>query len=603
MPDLYKNLQQYFGYDTFRPLQEEIVQDVLNNKHVFVLMPTGGGKSLCYQLPSIVLKGTTVVISPLISLMKDQVDALNLSGITAAYLNSSLTAKEQKEVVKKLEANEISLLYVAPERLAQPGFIDKLKELDINFFAIDEAHCISQWGHDFRPEYRQLKSLRRHFPDKAIIALTATATPRVKSDIIKELQIPDAKTYQASFVRPNLSYKIIPKQKPFDQTLAYIKSRTTGEAGIIYCQSRKKVESVAQRLEAEGIRALPYHAGLNDETRQRNQERFLREDVDVIVATVAFGMGINKSNVRYIIHYDLPQSLEHYYQETGRAGRDGLPSECLFLYSVADKYSYERFILEKQSEEEQLIAKAQLQRVVDYATSRICRRNLLLQYFAEEAKETKCTSCDNCMNPQETIDGTILAQKILSCVYRVKERFGLAHIAGILTGSQAEKITQYNHDKLSTYGIITDYSAQDVKMFIYELLQLGYLQQSKDQYGLLALTTKSKALLLGQEKIVLTKPMVIQKTVAREKRESYDDYNMNSQLFNRLRSVRKKLADENNVPPYIVFSDATLKEMATTIPLSINQFAQIKGVGAQKLEQYGEVFIGTIKAFVAEKVK
>ncbi|MBA3724149.1 MAG: DNA helicase RecQ [Candidatus Levybacteria bacterium] len=601
MDTVQQTLQQYFGYDTFRPLQGEIIQDVLDQKHVFVLMPTGGGKSLCYQLPSVVMNGTTIVISPLISLMKDQVDALNLNGIKAAYLNSSLTASEQRDVLSRLESGKISLLYVAPERLAQPGFIDKLKELDINFFAIDEAHCISQWGHDFRPEYRQLKTLRKHFPDKSIIALTATATPRVKSDIIKELQIHDAKTYQASFVRPNLSYKIIPKQKPFDQTLAYIKSRTIGEAGIIYCQSRKKVASVAERLEAEGIRALPYHAGLPDQTRQKNQERFLREDVDVIVATVAFGMGINKSNVRYVIHYDLPQSLEHYYQETGRAGRDGLPSECLFLYSIADKYSYERFILEKQSEEEQLIAKAQLQRVVDYATSRICRRNLLLQYFAEETKETKCASCDNCLSPQETIDGTVLAQKILSCVYRVKERFGLAHIAGILTGSQQQKIIQYQHDKLSTYGIITDYSAQDVKMFIYELLQLGYLQQSKDQYGLLALTAKSKALLLGQETIVLTKPM-IQKTVAKEKRDSYDDYNMNSQLFNRLRSIRKKLADEKNVPPYLIFSDATLKEMATAIPLNLNQFAQIKGVGAQKLEQYGEIFTSAIKAFAASAV-
>ncbi|MGI8419507.1 MAG: DNA helicase RecQ [Candidatus Levyibacteriota bacterium] len=601
MPDLQSTLQQYFGYSTFRPLQKEIVTDIINNKDVFVLMPTGGGKSLCYQLPSIIMPGTTIVISPLISLMKDQVDALRLNGVTAAFLNSSLSAKDQNSVLRQLESNEMSLLYIAPERLAQPGFMEKLQSITINFFAIDEAHCISQWGHDFRPEYRQLKSLRQHFPDKAIIALTATATPRVKTDIIKELDIARASTYQASFVRPNLSYRILPKQKPFNQVLEYIKTRP-GEAGIIYCQSRKKVESVAERLEAEGIRALPYHAGLNVEIRQQNQERFLREDVDVIAATVAFGMGINKSNVRYVIHYDLPQSLEHYYQETGRAGRDGLPSECLFLYSIADKYTYERFILEKQSPEEQLIAKTQLQRVVDYAQSRICRRTLLLQYFAEYAKEATCAACDNCLTPQETIDGTVLAQKILSCVYRVKERFGLTHVAGILTGSKMEKILQYNHDKLSTYGIITDYSAQEVKMFIYEIIQLSYLQQSKDQYGLLALTPKSKALLLGKNAIKLTKPLE-QKIAVKEKRDYYDDYNMNSQLFNRLRSVRKKLADEKNVPPYVVFSDATLKEMATTIPLSLKQFSQIKGVGAQKLEQYGEIFIGTIKKFVAEKVK
>lgn len=601
MPDLHQTLEQYFGYSTFRPLQQEIVQNILDNKHVFVLMPTGGGKSLCYQLPSVMLSGTTIVISPLISLMKDQVDALKVNGIKAAFLNSSLSAKEQSEVVKQLETNDISLLYIAPERLAQPGFIEKLKEININFFAIDEAHCISQWGHDFRPEYRQLKMLRQHFPDKSIIALTATATPRVKTDIIKELNIQNSATYQASFVRPNLSYHILPKKKPFDQTLAYIKEHP-GEAGIVYCQSRKKVEMVAEKLQDEGIKALPYHAGLSDMDRQQNQERFLREDIDVIVATVAFGMGINKSNVRYVIHYDLPQSLEHYYQETGRAGRDGLASECIFLYSIADKYAYERFILDKQSDEEQLIAKAQLQRVVDYATSRICRRNLLLQYFAEESKETKCTSCDNCLNPQESIDGTVIAQKILSCVYRVKERFGLAHIAGILTGSQAQKILDYKHDKLSTYGIITDYSAQDVKMFIYELLQLGYLQQSKDQYGLLSLTAKSKAVLLGNETVLLTKPME-QEIVTKQKHDTHIDLDVNMQLFNRLRTVRKKLADEQNIPPYIVFSDATLKEMAAMIPMNTRQFAEIKGVGSQKLEQYGDTFISTIKDFVSQNMK
>jgi ATP-dependent DNA helicase RecQ len=600
MPELNETLQQYFGYSTFRPLQQEIMQDVLNNKHVFVLMPTGGGKSLCYQLPSVMLQGTTVVISPLISLMKDQVDALQLNGIKAAFLNSSLSASEQNNVLKKFETNDISLLYIAPERLAQPGFLEKLKQVNINFFAIDEAHCISQWGHDFRPEYRQLKALRKHFPDKAIIALTATATPRVRTDIINELQIQDAATYQASFVRPNLSYHILPKQKPYEQALAYIKEHP-GEAGIVYCQSRKKVETLAEKLAAEGIKVLPYHAGLPDEVRKQNQERFLREDVDVIVATVAFGMGINKSNVRYVIHYDLPQSLEHYYQETGRAGRDGLPSECIFLYSIADKFSYERFILDKQSQEEQLIAKAQLQRVIDYATSRLCRRTLLLQYFAEDAKQIKCMACDNCLNPQETIDGTVLAQKILSCVYRVKERFGLAHIAGILTGSQAQKILDYRHDKLSTYGIITDYSAQEVKMFIYELLQLGYLRQTQDQYGLLALTQNSKAVLLGEKTVLLTKPLV-QKIPVKADKQSYEDVNVNLQLFNRLRSVRKKLADEKNVPPYVVFSDATLKEMSAAIPMNLKQFAQIKGVGAQKLEIYGEIFLQTIKGFVSEQV-
>lgn len=595
---MHKTLEQYFGYTTFRPLQEEIITDILRQNHVFVLMPTGGGKSLCYQLPSVMMSGTTVVISPLISLMKDQVDALRLNGIRAAYLNSSLTSSEQNEVLKQIDANALSLLYVAPERLAQPGFMDRLKGTNINFFAIDEAHCISQWGHDFRPEYRQLKQLRQHFPDKAIIALTATATPRVKDDIIKELQIPNARMYQASFARPNLSYKILPKQKPFDQILQYIKGHP-GEAGIIYCQSRRKVEDIAARLQDEGIKALQYHAGLRDDIRQGNQERFIHENVDVIAATVAFGMGINKSNVRYIIHYDLPQSLEHYYQETGRAGRDGLASECIFLYSYADKFTYERFILDKQNEIEQKIAKAQLQRVIDYAQSKLCRRNLLLQYFAEESKDANCNACDNCLNPKETFDGTVIAQKILSCVYRVKERFGLTHIAAILTGSHAQKITQYHHDKLSTYGIITDYSVQDVKMFIYELIQQGYLQQSKDQYGLLSLTPLSKAVLKGEEQVQLTKLLERSITV-KKKKQSQADWDFDMQLFNRLRSVRKRLADEKNVPPYVIFSDATLKEMAAKLPQTKTAFSTIKGVGAQKLESYGDIFTKVVKQFLTE---
>ncbi len=601
MTQLQSTLQKYFGYTTFRPLQEEIIQNLLAQKDVFVLMPTGGGKSLCYQLPSVLLTGTTIVVSPLISLMKDQVDSLRLNGIKASFFNSSLSRKEQDTVLHQLETNAISLLYVAPERLARPDFLERLKTTHINFFAIDEAHCISQWGHDFRPEYRQLRLLKEQFPDKPIIALTATATPRVKNDIVKELLITDAKTYQASFIRPNLTYRILPKQKPFDQVLEYIKSRP-GEAGIIYCQSRKKVENIAEKLQNEHIKALPYHAGLPDETRKRNQERFLREDVDVIVATVAFGMGINKSNVRYIIHYDLPQSLEHYYQETGRAGRDGLPSECLFLYSYADKFSYERFILDKQNEIEQKIAKAQLQRVIDYAQSKLCRRNLLLQYFAEETHETNCAACDNCNNPQETIDGTVLAQKILSCVYRVRERFGISHVVGILTGSQAQKIMQYRHDKLSTYGIITDYSSQDLKMFIYELIQMGYLEQSKDQFGLLGLTQKSKALLVGKEKVHLTKPQERIITI-KEKKPKFDDSNMNPQLFNRLRSIRKRLADEKNVPPYVIFSDATLKEMATRFPQTKDDFADIKGVGAQKLEIYADIFLEAIDLFTKEHSK
>ena len=588
LTDLQSTLQHYFGYETFRPLQKEIIQNILDKKDVFVLMPTGSGKSLCYQLPSLIQTGVTIVISPLIALMKDQVDTLKMNGIHAEYLNSSLSLQEQNKVLKKLENNEISLLYVAPERLANSLFLEKLKTVPLNFFTVDEAHCISQWGHDFRPEYRQLRLLKKHFPDKAIVALTATATPRVKNDIIKELLIPTAKIYTASFVRPNLTYRIFPKQNPFAQILKYIQTHPN-ESGIVYCQSRKKVDMITQKLQKEGIKALPYHAGLPNETRQKNQEKFLREDVDIIVATLAFGMGINKSNIRYVIHYDLPQSLEHYYQETGRAGRDGLPSECLFLFSYADKFTYERFILEKQNDEEQLIAKAQLQRVIDYAQSKLCRRNLLLQYFAEETKETKCSSCDNCLNPQETFEATVLAQKILSCVYRVHEHFGITHIVSILTGSKAQKILQYRHDSLSTYGIITEYSIQDLKMFIYELIQQGYLKQSKDQFGLLGLTAKSNAVLLGKEVVFLAKPP--ERIIAKKKKTQSDkNANLDERLFDRLRSLRKHLADKKNVPPYIIFSDATLKEMVSNLPKTREEFAAIKGVGAQKLQLYASLF-------------
>jgi ATP-dependent DNA helicase RecQ len=593
MSNTQSTLQQYFGYNTFRPLQQEIIDDVMNHKNVFVLMPTGGGKSLCYQLPSLLMEGTTVVISPLISLMKDQVDTLRQNGIKAAYLNSSLSFSEQQTVLRQLQMNELSLLYVAPERLALPAFLQTLQQTKINFFAIDEAHCISQWGHDFRPEYRQLKLLRNNFPDKTIIALTATATPRVKTDIINELNITDAKIYQASFIRPNLTYTIIHKQSPFQQIFSYVQAHP-GEAGIIYCQSRKKVTSLAERLQREGIKVLPYHAGLPDEERKQNQERFIKEDVDVIIATVAFGMGIDKPNVRYVIHNDLPQSLEHYYQETGRAGRDGLASECLFLFSIADKFTYERFIIEKQSQEEQLVAKEQLRRVIEYAQSQLCRRNLLLHYFAEETPKTKCNACDNCLTPQETFDATELAQKILSCVYRVQERFGIGHVVAILTGSKTMKITKYQHETLSTFGIVTDYTKQELKMFLYELIQQGFLQQSKDQYGLLALTPRSKAVLLGKETVTLIKPP--ETFIVTTGRKTYSDEatNYDATLFENLRRLRKQIADEKNVPPYIVFSDESLKDMASSYPQTPEQFAQIYGVGEEKNKTYAIPFLAEI---------
>lgn len=596
MNNMHQVLEQYFGYSTFRPLQENIIQDILNKKDVFVLMPTGGGKSLCYQLPSIMENGTTIVISPLISLMKDQVDGLVQNGIKAAFLNSSLLPEEQRRVIERLKNNDLSLLYVAPERLVQNSFLEILKQSQINFFVIDEAHCISQWGHDFRPEYRQLDCIRLYFPDKPLVALTATATPRVKQDIVERLSLNGVRTYQASFNRPNLLYKIIRKQDPFSQTLDYI-TEHPGESGIIYCQSRKNVESVAERLRDQGIKALPYHGGLADSVRKENQERFIREDVDIIVATIAFGMGINKPNVRYVIHYDLPRSLEHYYQETGRAGRDGLNSECILLYSYGDKFFYERFIADKQTAEEQLIAKSQLHRMIDFAQSKICRRVQLLQYFAESFTQEKCDACDNCLSPQETIDGTIIAQKIFSCIYRTNQRFGVSHIVKILVGSKDKNVLGYNHHLLSTYGIIEDYDRGDVKTFIYELIQQGYIRQSEDQFGILFLTPKSAAVLKGKEKVLLTKPAerLIRKTEMAT--GIAGDTQMDNQLFNRLRALRKHIADEQNVPPYVIFADTSLKDMAGYFPQSEEDFSQMYGVGAEKLKKYGKIFLGEIIAY------
>lgn len=593
MLDIYPSLQKYFGYSTFRPLQEDIITRILEKKDTFVLMPTGGGKSLCYQLPSLILDGTTIVISPLISLMKDQVDVLKQNGIAAEYLNSSLQPDEQQDVLSKLRNKELSLLYIAPERLVQDNFLDVLKTVPINFFAIDEAHCISQWGHDFRPEYRKLNIIRRYFPDRPIVALTATATPQVREDIIERLKLQEAEIFQASFNRPNLSYTVISKQNPYDQLIEYI-TKHQGESGIIYCQSRATVETVASFLQQQGIKALPYHAGLSDEKRSQNQEKFIRDDIDIIVATIAFGMGIDKPNVRFVIHYNLPKTLEHYYQETGRAGRDGLPSECIFLFNFADRFAHERFIREKESEQEKLIAIQQLNKVIEFAQITICRRAQLLRYFGEETNITNCASCDNCTVVREMFDATIIAQKILSTIYHLKGKFGVAQVVNILLGSKAQKILDYNHHKLSTYGIVDDFDRNEIKTIIYALIHEGYIRQSQDEYGVLGLTEKSIPILKNETKLELVKPTKIKVS----KNKKVDENTINSDLFNTLRILRKRLADDANLPPYIIFSDASLKDMAAHIPQTKTEFRKIKGVGDMKLEAYGDTFLKEIKEYL-----
>ena len=453
-------LKQYFGFDSFRPLQREIITDVLGGKDVFALLPTGGGKSLCYQLPAVLLPGITVVVSPLISLMKDQVQALEASGVPATFLNSSIDAEESRKRFHGLHQGDYRLLYVAPERLTLPNFLTALKTWNPGLIAIDESHCISEWGHDFRPEYRKLSDLRNSFPNVPVIALTATATPRVRSDIVAHLRLQDPKIYTASFNRHNLSYSVFPKEDPVNQILDFLKLHP-GKSGIIYCQSRKTTERLAARLIQQGHQAVPYHAGLSSEERSRHQDLFQEDEVQIVCATIAFGMGINKPDVRFVIHYDLPKNIEGYYQETGRSGRDGAASECLLLFSPADVIKHLHFIEEKQDQQDRRIAKDQLEQMIHYAETSSCRRKTLLNYFGEQFPSENCGNCDNCKSPPRFYDGTLAAQKFLSCIYRIRAKsgfsVGIKHVIDVLRGADNEKIRRWNHQELSTYGIGKEY--------------------------------------------------------------------------------------------------------------------------------------------------
>src|SRR6201993_1165711 len=487
--DLAGTLKRHFGYDQFRPLQREIISDSLAGRDVFVLMPTGGGKSLCFQLPALMRQGLTIVVSPLISLMKDQVDALQTSGIPATYLNSTLGRDEAKARWRGFHRGEDRMLYAAPERLMLDSFLERALNWNIAQFAIDEAHCISEWGHDFRPEYRELKKLRKHLPEVPIMALTATATERVRSDIMGQLQLREPRCYVASFNRPNLTYRVVPKSAPDEQLLAFMGGRPRNR-GSVYWASRKSTDSLARNLNEDGISAKPYHAGLTSAERTKHQESFLRDDVRVITATIAFGMGINKPNVRFVVHYDLPKNLESYYQETGRAGRDGLPSECVLLFSASDVAKQIHFIDEK-SESEARIDRAQLQQMVHYAETRECRRTTLLRYFGEEFAEPSCDGCDNCLTPRETFDGTIPAQKFLSCVHRILAKsgfgFGLNHVVDVLRGADTEAIRQRGHNKLSTYGIGRDLKRESWQAIGRELLRLGLVECAPGRFATLTL--------------------------------------------------------------------------------------------------------------------
>jgi ATP-dependent DNA helicase RecQ len=609
---LHALLKQYFGFNTFRPSQEDIIRDALSGRDVFAVLPTGGGKSLCFQLPALVGPGLTVVVSPLIALMKDQVDALQAAGVAATFLNSSLPAGESRPRLRGLHNGEFKLLYVAPERLLLSGFLEDLKKWNVSAFAIDEAHCVSEWGHDFRPEYRQLSGLRENFPGVPFMALTATATERVRADITKQLHLREPRCYVASFNRPNLTYRVSAKSGSYEQILDFIRARKN-EAGIIYGQSRKMAEQLADKLKADGIKSAPYHAGLSPDERSRNQEAFLRDGVQVICATIAFGMGINKPNVRFVIHYDLPKNIEGYYQETGRAGRDGLPSECLLLFSPGDRVKQMRFIDEKPNPEERNIARAQLEQMIHYAEIATCRRESLLGYFGEvygrdalprvqadrqvgPTEAVNCGGCDNCLSPRATWDGTVAAQKFLSCVYRIREKsgfgVGMNHIVEVLTGADTDKVRKFDHQSLSTYNIGGEYTRAEWGAIGRELVRLGFLFQNTEKFSVVEITSAGLAALKSRQKITLTKPVTAPAPDKEKPRAG--EIACDEALFEKLRTLRKQLADERSVPSYIIFSDVSLRQMARFYPANNREFERISGVGEKKLHEFGAAFLGEI---------
>ena len=603
MPQLHsleEALKHFFGYDSFRPGQQQIVEEALQNRDLLIIMPTGGGKSLCFQLPALLKPGLTVVVSPLIALMQDQVDALQDNGIGATFLNSSLSWDDVRSRELAILKGKIKLLYVAPERLLGEKFLPFLdqvrSQIGISAFAIDEAHCVSEWGHDFRPEYRQMKQLRQRYPDIPILALTATATGRVRQDIIEQLTLRQPGIHLASFNRPNLYYEVQPKERQsYNQLLKKIRSHKG--SGIIYCLSRRKVDEIAFRLQQDGISALPYHAGMSDEARTTNQTRFIRDDVQVMVATIAFGMGINKPDVRFVIHYDLPRSLESYYQESGRAGRDGETAHCTLLFGAADIRTIEYLIEQKPDPKEQRVARQQLRQVLEYAEGTDCRRTIQLSYFGERFKGD-CANCDNCRNPKPVEDWTIEAQKFLSCVARCKERFGMTHLIDVLRGSRRQKIEQYGHHLLSTYGIGKDRSAEAWKMLGRSLLHQGLLDETTDGYRILKLNKLSWEVLRKQRSVHIA----ITQTPAAKAIADINSKGAEVEiLFERLRKLRKQVADAQSVPPYVVFADSSLRLMAQQQPQTIEAFAEISGVGTHKLTQYGDKFVSEIRAFCEEQ--
>ncbi|MFZ4077135.1 MAG: DNA helicase RecQ [Legionellaceae bacterium] len=589
-------LKHYYGFDNFRAPQAEIVQDVIEGQDVLVLMPTGGGKSLCYQIPALIRPGVAIIVSPLIALMEDQVAALTSLGISAAYYNSSLSAEASRNVLSALHNNTLDLLYIAPERLLTEGFIDRLKTCNISLFAIDEAHCISQWGHDFRKEYSSLGQLKTHFPKIPLIALTATADSQTQKDIIQQLNY-TPKQYIASFNRPNIHYTVHPKLNPFKQLTLFL-DKKIDQAGIVYCGTRSTVERLTLKLQEKGYRAAAYHAGLSFDERKEAQTRFRYDHIDVVVATVAFGMGIDKPNVRFVIHYDLPKNIESYYQETGRAGRDGLPAEALLLYDPADSARLRSFVAAGTSETQQRIEHNKLNHMLAFAEASDCRRRIILRYF-DEYTDTPCGYCDRCDHPPETIDATVDAQKFLSCIYRLKERYGMMHVIDVLKGSLSDKIKRAGHDRLSTFGIGKEHSIAYWKHLGWQLMYKNYCKQDIDQYNVLRLTQDALAVLRKETTVLISLPSSPLKPDSsrppKDKTKRAALIKTESPLVTALRSLRRKLADEESKPPFMIFSDMTLYEIVRLDPHTLDDLLNVPGIGQHKLTYYGNIILETMR--------
>jgi ATP-dependent DNA helicase RecQ len=587
-------LKQVFGYSEFRDGQEAVINAALDGQDSLVLLPTGGGKSVCYQVPALALNGLTVVISPLISLMQDQVAQLQALGVKAAYINNSLNRDEQQQIYQQLHSGLIKLLYVAPEKVLQREFLERLSHLNISLFAIDEAHCVSHWGHDFRPHYCRLSELKQHFEHVPMMALTATADKATRFDIVQQLGLQKPYIHTGSFDRPNIRYTIEEKFKPLAQLLRYLKEQQN-QSGIIYCTSRKRVDDVAEKLADAGLNAAAYHAGMSNEQRQFVQTGFARDDIQIVVATVAFGMGINKPNVRFVLHYDIPKSVEAYYQETGRAGRDGLAAEAIMYFDPADIGRVRRFFEDIEDEQRRRVEEQRFNAMASFAEAQTCRRQILLNYFSEYQREP-CGNCDICLNPPKSFDGTLVAQQALSCVYRAEQRFGLGYIVELLRGANTSRIRDNNHHQLSTYGIGKEHSSEFWLSILRQLIHQGLLSQDITQGSTLRLTEGARAVLKSEYSLQMAEPRLQAKHVYQDK---LAQFNYDKKLFAKLRALRKQLADDDDVPPYVVFNDKTLAEMAQLMPTNDSEFLKVSGVGFTKLNKYGSPFLTAIRNYLA----